>query len=238
MDLPRALLLDLDDTILEDSGNTARCWRDACLACRSELGDRDPAELHQQIERTRAWFWADPERHRQGRLDLDAAARTVVARALAESGPANANLAATIAAMYRQRREATAQPFPHAVETLRWLREMGCRLALVTNGRGTTQRDKVTRFSLEELFDAILIEGELGFGKPDPRIYARALEGLAVAAGDAWMVGDNLECDVEQPQKMGLQGIWLDVQGAGLPPGNTVRPHRILRTLSELRLPV
>ena len=38
-----------------------------------------------------------------------------------------------------------------------------------------------------ELFDSILIEGELGFGKPDPRIYMRALKELNVTAVDAWM---------------------------------------------------
>jgi putative hydrolase of the HAD superfamily len=61
------------------------------------------------------------------------------------------------------------------------------------------------------------------------------LEGLAVSASDAWMVGDNLEWDVEQPQRMGMSGIWIDIQGAGLPEGCTVRPTRIVKALWELR---
>lgn len=31
--------------------------------------------------------------------------------------------------------------------------------------------------------------------------------------------------------------IWIDVRGAGLPEGHTIRPNRILRGLSELRQP-
>lgn len=37
---PKAILLDLDDTILDDSGDTVRCWREACRAHGSELGDQ------------------------------------------------------------------------------------------------------------------------------------------------------------------------------------------------------
>ena len=97
------------------------------------------------------------------------------------------------------------------------------------------QRDKVFRFGLLELFDSISIEGELGFGKPDPRMYTRALEALDVAPADAWMVGDHLEFDIAQPQRMGLLVVWVDGRGAGVPATSTVRPDRILRRLSDLR---
>ena len=80
----------------------------------------------------------------------------------------------------------------------------------------------------------ILIEGEIGFGKPDPRVYTRALAALGVAAGDTWMVGDNLEWDVAEPQRQGIYGIWIDVRGSGLPSGQPVRPDRIIRRLSDL----
>jgi beta-phosphoglucomutase-like phosphatase (HAD superfamily) len=83
--------------------------------------------------------------------------------------------------------------------------------------------------------DAILIERRTGFGKPDPRIYVQALRELGVNPTDAWMVGDHLEWDVAQPQKMGRRGIWVDVRGAGLPDATMIRPDRVLKRLSELR---
>jgi putative hydrolase of the HAD superfamily len=233
--LPKGLLLDLDDTILNDSGDIDRCWRDGCVAHESDLGGIDPAGLHQAIDRTREWFWSDPDRHRRGRLDMDAATREVVTLSLAELGSSDAIVAARIAARYRAHREAAQRLFPDAIETVRWLRESGCRLALLTNGRGETQRRKVVRFALTGLFDSILIEGELGFGKPDPRIYTQALQELGVGAADTWMAGDNLEWDVAQPQRMGIAGIWIDVRGKGLPESSSVRPDRIIRGLSELR---
>ena len=51
------------------------------------------------------------------------------------------------------------------------------------------------------------------------------------------MVGDNLEWDVIAPQRLGLSGVWIDRAGAGLPDDFTGKPHRIIRTLSELRVP-
>ena len=127
------------------------------------------------------------------------------------------------------------KPLPEAIDTVRWLRDAGCRLALLTNGAGPAQRKKIARFGLTDLFDATLIEGELGFGKPDERVYCLALRALGVRPDEAWMVGDNLEWDVGAPQKLGVFSVWIDRAGRGLPTVTDVRPDRIVRALSDLR---
>jgi putative hydrolase of the HAD superfamily len=234
--LPQAVLLDLDDTILDDSGGIERCWMEACAACADELDGVDAGALYAAVRKTRAWYWDDPERHRRGRLDLDASSREVVALSLAECGVSNTGVVAKIAQRYRLRRDEGFELFPGAVETIHWLRQCGCRLALLTNGNAATQRNKITRFGLADLFDYILIEGELGFGKPDPRVYEHALGLLDVPPAECWMVGDNLEWDVAQPQRMGIRGIWVDAGGGGVPAAKAVRPDRIVRRLSDLMI--
>ena len=235
--LPKALLLDLDDTILDDTGRAAECWRDACLAHQSDLGAVDPATLLEVIGRNRAHYWSDPERHRVGRLDQPAARREIVRTSLEALGVDAPSLAERIAEAYGSRRDRRIQPFAGAIETVRWLRENGCRLALLTNGSGAAQRTKIDRFGLADLFETILIEGELGFGKPDARVYGLALDALGIEPSEAWMVGDNLEWDVAAPQRLGIFGIWVDVRAAGLPPEHPVRPDRIVRRLAELHEP-
>jgi len=229
--LPRAVLVDLDDTIIDGSA-VADCWDVACEACPPEV---DRHALLAEIHRLRDWYWSDPERHRQGRLDLSAARRHIAETALGNMGYDDAGLAGRIADRYDQCRDERTTVFPGAVDVLRWLRERGCRLALLTNGAAAVQRQKIARFGLEPLFDAIFVEGELGFGKPDERIYHLALTELAVAPRDTWMIGDNLEWDVEQPQKLGITGIWVDRTGAGVPASRTVRPDLVIRALAELR---
>ena len=124
---------------------------------------------------------------------------------------------------------------PDAIETVRWLRESGRRLALLTNGAGVAQRRKIARFELEDLFDVILVEGELGFGKPDARVYLRALGALDAEPRETWMVGDNLDWDVAAPQKLGMSGVWIDARGRGVAPESAVKPDYIVRSLSGLR---
>jgi putative hydrolase of the HAD superfamily len=104
----------------------------------------------------------------------------------------------------------------------------------VTNGAADTQRAKVERFALTHRFDHIQIEGEHGFGKPEARAYLHAMQALGVTAQDTWMVGDNLEWEVEAPQELGIYAIWIDVHGDGLPEGSTIKPDRIIRSLTEL----
>ena len=236
--LPRAILLDLDDTILDDSSGIVASWRDACACYCSATNGLDAEVVFRAIDRTREWYWSDPERHRVGRLELAWARGEVVRLAFAELGVDDDNLARRIGDKYHALRDEAIAPYDDAVATVEWLRLQGCRLALLTNGGSRGQRQKIDRFKLAPLFEAILIEGEVGFGKPDPRIYTQALAALDVPAAETWMVGDNLEWDVAEPQRQGIYGIWIDVRGKGLPPNYPVQPNRIIRTLSELREPL
>jgi putative hydrolase of the HAD superfamily len=233
--MPKAVLFDLDDTIIDDSSAVDQCWRDACDVHRAEYNSIDPDVLYAAVRRNGDWFWSDPERHRVGRLDLHAARAHVVGLALSELGIERPELAHRIADQYSRHRDAAMRPLPEAIETVRWFREQGARLALITNGAGEAQRRKINQFDLAGLFDCILVEGEAGFGKPDARVYRGVLDQLGVEPADAWMVGDHLEFDVAAPQRLGIAGVWIDVQGAGLPAGSEVRPDLVIRRLSELR---
>jgi putative hydrolase of the HAD superfamily len=229
--LPRAVLVDLDDTIVDGSA-VVDCWDVACDCCPSDV---DRQAVLTEILRLRDWYWSDPVRHREGRLDLSAARRQIARMAIANIGSDATLLADRIAERYDQCRDERTVLFPDALELLTWLRHKGCRLALVTNGAAAMQREKIARFDLEPLFNLILIEGELGFGKPDERIYQLALRELAVAPAHTWMIGDNLDWDVEQPQRLGITGIWVDRTGAGVPDSRAVRPDLVIRNLGDLR---
>jgi putative hydrolase of the HAD superfamily len=155
----------------------------------------------------------------------------IAARALEVCGETDARTAAAVAGIYAERRRAAWRLFPDAGDFLARLRERRVPLALVTNGDARHQRDKIARHDLERWFDVILIEGEMGYGKPDEAVYREALRRLDVGAADAWMIGDHLEFDVAAPQRLGLRGVWLDRAGAGLPATSDVVPHQVVRDL-------
>lgn len=208
---PLALLVDLDDTIVSDSDRVSSNWAAAVEAAAAVVPFPAEAVLA-AIEIERGWFWSDPERHRVGRTDLIGARRAIVTAALRRAAVPESGLATAVAAIvaaYGARTEADRGPFPGALDALRTFRELGIRLALVTNGAAEIQRAKIERFELAPFFDVIVVEGEFGLGKPEPAVYAHALASLGVSAADAWMVGDNLDWDVVTPRRLGMRGIWI-----------------------------
>ncbi len=232
--LPAAILFDLDDTILDDSGAMESCWREACAMGAAKLGSVQGGELWAAIEKQRNWYWSDPRRHREGRMDLRAASRRIVQTALSELGVGSAELGEEIADRYRDLREERLCLVPGALETLEELRARGVRLGLMTNGSAGGQRAKIERFGLARWFDHIVIEGEFGAGKPDTRVYEAVLAGVSANPAETWSVGDNLEWDVGAPQRLGVYGIWVDVAGDGLPAGTNVSPDRIVGSIREI----
>jgi putative hydrolase of the HAD superfamily len=230
----RALLLDLDDTLLDYSGGVDDCWAAACALAAPTVAQDG---LISALAAARRSFWRDPEHNRRERVNMRRAWAQIAAQALEQCG-GDPELGKEIAEAFAARRHARMALFPDALALLTVLRECGMPLGLVTNGDAREQRAKIERHDLARFFDTIVIEGEFGAGKPDEAVYRTALAGLAVEPGpEVWMVGDHLEFDVAGPQRLGMRGVWLDRAGVGLPAGSPVRPHQILRGLAELTVP-
>ena len=232
--LPRAMLIDLDDTILAYDVVSEGAWRAVCTAHVDRLPGWTVEQLVAGIDSYRRWFWSDPERHQRARLNLSNVRHEVVIGAFRQMGIESMDIARSIGDEYAREREERVRPFPGAVETLATLQEAGILLALLTNGSSAGQRGKIDRFDLERYFDLIMVEEEFGVGKPDERVYLHALDQLDVQPDETWMIGDNLVWDVGAPQRLGITGIWNDYQGLGLPEGSTVQPDRIVRSLGDV----
>lgn len=230
---PRAILIDLDDTLIDDTSYVDPCWTDACALAESRLPGVDVRSLRAAVDKQNSWFWSDPERHRTGRLDLRAATRTVLEQVFAELGIEDTGLAHEVAETYRDLREERSSLFSGATDALALLRSEGVRLGMMTNGAAGPQRAKIERFGLASHFDHIVIEGEFGAGKPDRRVFETLLSELDSAPEDAWAIGDNLEFDVLAPMQLGVHGIWVDVRKAGLD-GRPDRPHRVVSAFTEI----
>ena len=232
-ELPRALLVDLDDTVLSYSSPAESAWREVCQSPAAALCLEADALLQAVRAAARA-FWSDPVTSEWGRLDMEGARRHVTRGALASLGVADDARADALAGAFSELRERAVAPFPGALEALATLRARGVRLALVTNGAARSQRGKLERFGLEDRFDSIHIEEEVGAGKPDPRIFRAALEAQKTNADAAWMIGDNLARDVAGAQGVGVHAIWCDWRGEGLPADAPAEPDRIVRALADL----
>jgi putative hydrolase of the HAD superfamily len=234
--LPRAMLIDMDDTILSAYGRPDIAWNNVAMEFASEYAPLLPQQLAAAIVASGRKFWATAAA--EWRLKLAEARHEVVRggfAALAAAGDVlPIDLAIRLADRFTAYREEQMFVFPGAHDAIDALKALGVKLALVTNGAAMHQRAKIERFALTHRFDHIQIEGEHGFGKPDERAYMHAMQTLGVTAPETWMIGDNLEWEVVAPQRLGIYAIWIDVHGDGLPADSIVKPDRIIRSLKEL----
>jgi putative hydrolase of the HAD superfamily len=232
--LPKAIIFDLDDTLITQTETSETSWREIfdLYAAHFEASNRQ--KTLEAILKSVRWFWSDPTRHKRGRLDLRKARREIVAGVFLAQKIDNPFLVVMLADSLSARREGAVALFPDVITTLTCLRGLGLKLGLVTNGESKGQRDKIDRFGLAALFDLIQIEEEAGIGKPEAGVYEMVLQKLAIVPEEAWMIGDNLIWDIEAAQKAGLKAVWIDRAGKGLPADTGIQPDRIIRSLAEL----
>jgi putative hydrolase of the HAD superfamily len=80
------------------------------------------------------------------------------------------------------------------------------RIAFCSNTWSDDRRELNARFGLQALADVMVLSGEEGISKPDPRIYQVTLDRLDLAAQDTVFVDDRSE-NVEAAVLIGMQGV-------------------------------
>lgn len=98
---------------------------------------------------------------------------------------------------------AGAQPEPSMVAAVRAAREAGVATGLISNSWGTT---RYPRDLLAELFDGVVISGEVGIRKPAPRIYELGAEAIGRPAAACVFV-DDLPFNLPPAQELGMATV-------------------------------
>ncbi len=84
-------------------------------------------------------------------------------------------------------------------------------LNLITNGSPSLQRTKLEITpELVPYFSQIIISGDVGVGKPDPKIFEFALAQTGTKANESIMVGDNLNTDILGSSRVDMPNIWIN----------------------------
>jgi putative hydrolase of the HAD superfamily len=111
------------------------------------------------------------------------------------------------------------RPYPEVPGVLAALRDRGVARVVVSNW-DVSLHDVLERTELRPLVDGVVTSAEFGAAKPDPAIFARALE-LAggVAPADAIHAGDDVAADVEGARAAGIAPVFVARDGEAPPPG-------------------
>jgi putative hydrolase of the HAD superfamily len=225
-------VFDLDDTLLDE--RPGRVAGRAALeeALRDSLPELPEADFADAYDRARLAFWRDATRHRRGRLDLVAARTEIVGEALRETGFEGDAQAREASRCYFAAATEAQCLMPGALDVLSGARARYDRLVLLTNGAEGAQTDKIRRFGLSRWFDHIQIEGAFGLGKPQPEAFRHAVEAVGASRGEALMVGNDYEHDVMGALGAGLDAVWIDLEGRGVP---REPPDGLCGTIQDIR---
>jgi putative hydrolase of the HAD superfamily len=110
------------------------------------------------------------------------------------------------------------RPYPEVPGVLRALRERGARLVVVSNW-DVSLHDVLERTHLRPLLDAVITSAEFGAAKPDPAIFAHALELAGARPAEAVHAGDDVDADVEGARAAGIEPVLVARDGEPAPPG-------------------
>jgi putative hydrolase of the HAD superfamily len=104
----------------------------------------------------------------------------------------------------------SGRALPFVVEVLEELRGR-YKLGLVTNTRSDMTVEGVRGIlgeaGVPDVFDVVVVSGELGVSKPDPGIFGVALEGLGLEAEEAVMVGNIVSTDIFGGNRVGMRTV-------------------------------
>ena len=129
--------------------------------------------------------------------------------------------------------EATVFPDEHAA-LLRVVRATH-RVAVVSNFDDTaTGYEILRRHGILDQVDVVVISEGLGLRKPHPALVRVPLRELGMAPAEALLVGDTFAEDVGAAHAAGVDCVWIDGRGAGVPETAGVRPRWVIRRLAEL----
>jgi phosphoserine phosphatase len=236
----RAVLLDLDDTlIVEEAAAVATFAATAAVAAARHPIDAGALAQDAQARARELWRAAPtyPYCERIGisswegmwcRFEGEAGdvpalrrwapdyRREAWRRALADHGVVDDQLADELAERFGAERRERHETFADAEPALDALASR-YGLALLTNGASCLQREKLAASGLADRFDAVVVSGEVGTGKPDAVMFGHAVDALGVERDEAVMAGDNLLKDVDGAISAGLHAVWVDRRGEPRP---------------------
>lgn len=203
----RGLLFDLNGTLIDiwtDEGNL-QVWHTTAnflgyhgvRISAEQLRDRY-AELNRKHRRK------SPEPYPE--FDAEKIFREIIAETSPETK--TATLGKYSASVFRAASLRHLAPYPGVVETLELLKHT-YRLAAVSDAQSSWALPELRMSGLYSFFNTVLISGDLGFRKPDPRMFEIALTRLGLTAEEVIFIGNDMFRDIYGAHRTGLKTVFF-----------------------------
>lgn len=180
----KAILFDVDGTLVDSNDLHARAWVEAF----AEFDITIPhAEVHDQI----------------GKGGDNLMPALLDKKVVDEHGDAISKARSRI---YKERYASQVEPFADVAALFRRARQDGWKIVLATSGEIEEVEPHIEKLGICELVDVVTTATDAEHSKPDPDIFAAALKKVGAKAADAIVVGDS-PYDIQAAAKLALRTI-------------------------------
>lgn len=234
----KAVLFDLDDTLLWDERSVAESFQDTCREA-AKVYDVDPAQLEEAVKREARKLYAsyptydftlniginpfeglwanfnddDSEQFKQLKQLAPQYRRAAWTNGLKAVGIDDAELGKRLGEFFAATRRQKPYVYDETYEVLEQLKGK-VKLLLLTNGSPELQQEKLSGVpQLAPYFDHIVVSGAFGQGKPAAAIFHHCMELLDIDAAEGIMVGDKLTTDIKGALGVGMTAVWINRHG-------------------------
>ena len=220
------MVFDLDDTLFDFQGAFAGVVGDFCEQHLASATSTTRADAVSMMIR-----W-DEELHAVTQYVPDLKARRF-ARWLSEWPEIGLDMAA-LTGWYDDAMDRQMQPDAEVNQLLVHLNERQVPWGIVTNGPSRMQRHKCEALGLDRIAPFVIVSEEVGYAKPDPRIFRDALGATGLASPEQVMfVGDNPVSDIDGARRFGMRTAWVR-RGREFP-DDLQPPDRAIDSVHEVR---
>ncbi len=117
-------------------------------------------------------------------------------------------LAKSAAVVFRAASRFQLQLYPLVSETLEVLQK-DYKMAALSDGQTLWAVPELTSLGLDKFFSAVLVSGDYGFRKPDPRFFEMALKKMRLTAEEVIFIGNDMYRDVYGAANAGMKTVFF-----------------------------
>jgi putative hydrolase of the HAD superfamily len=138
-----------------------------------------------------------------------------------------------LAETYRGISRNRLQLYPGVLDVLNALRHR-YKLAAISDAQSAWCLPEMRAVGIDGYFDPIIVSGDFGYRKPDPRLFEAALTALRVAPENVLFVGNDMFRDIYAAKNCGITSVFFS-SNQGSKQAEGVKPDYVINQFSEMR---
>ncbi|MBP8299172.1 MAG: HAD-IA family hydrolase [Planctomycetes bacterium] len=224
-----AIFFDIDDTLFSTSVFADKARRGAIDAMIRAGLRADRAEALRELDEIIAEFSSNYSGHFDKVLDRLGPEST--------EGHNRAVIVAAGVVAYHSTKWRELKVYDDVYEVLKWLASTSPLRGIISAGITIKQAEKLVRLEVLEFLtpSAIFFTDQVGFSKPNPKLYRRVLQRMKLSPGRCLYVGDNPTHDIDPCNREGWSTVRIRRSGRHAAEEGATKPTYEIRDFFELR---